>query len=36
VDESERLALQEGLDDADDGRFASEAKLAESAKRFKA
>ena len=36
VDESERLALQEGLDDADDGRFASEAMLAESAKRFKA
>ena len=36
IDESERLAIEEGLDDADKGRFASESMLAESAKRFKA
>lgn len=35
IDESERLALEEGLDDADKGRFASKPLLAESAKRFK-
>ena len=36
LDGSERLALEEGLDDADNGRFASESMLAESARRFKA
>ena len=36
IDESERLALEEGLDDAEKGRFASDAMLAESTNRFKA
>jgi hypothetical protein len=36
IDEAERLALEEGLDDAESGRFASEPMLAESVKRFKA
>lgn len=36
TDESERLALKEALDDAENGRFATEAMLSNSAKRFKA
>lgn len=36
TDESERLAVEEGLEDADKGRFASESMLAKSAKRFRA
>ena len=36
IDESERLALEEALDDADNGRFASDAMLSNSAKFFKA
>ena len=36
TDESERLALLEGLDDAEKGRFASEAMLEASTKRFEA
>ncbi len=35
IDESERLALEEGLDDAFKGRFASESLLAESAKHIR-